>query len=76
MLFHQGLGLFFDCNGLNRLAAFDPHRGLDGLGDFLIQAGADLHRFLPEATRLVRIVERRGGYCCGELYTNSVHLHS
>jgi hypothetical protein len=50
MLFHQGLSLFFDRGGLYRLAAFDSHRGLDSLGDFLVQAGADLHRFLPLQT--------------------------
>jgi hypothetical protein len=50
MLFHQGLSLFFDRGGLYRLAAFDSHRGLDSLGDFLVQAGADLHRFLPSQT--------------------------
>ena len=73
MLFHQGFGLLFDCGRLHRFVAFDPHRGLDSLGDFLIQAGADLHRSLPKVTRLVRIVheaigERRGGYCCYGLY--------
>jgi hypothetical protein len=52
MLFHQGLSLLFDCGGLHRLAAFDPHRGLDNLGDFPVQARADLHRFLPKVIRL------------------------
>lgn len=60
MLLHQGLGLLLDRGGLDGLAAFDPHRGLDSLGDFLVQAGADLHRFLPKVTR------QRGEYrCCG-----------
>jgi hypothetical protein len=67
MLFHQGFGLLFDRRGLYRFVAFDPHRGLDSLGDFLIQAGADLHRILPKVTRLMRmkLVKKRGGcYCC------------
>lgn len=51
MLFHQGLGLLFDRSGLHRFAAFDPHRGLDSLGDFPGQAGVNLHRSLPKVTR-------------------------
>jgi len=50
MQFHQGSSLFFDRGGLYRLATFDSHRGLDSLGDFLVQAGANLHRFLPLQT--------------------------
>jgi hypothetical protein len=66
VLFHQGLCLFFDRSGLHRLAAFDLHRGLDSLGDFLVQAGADLHRFLPKTTRWC------GEFRCCELYQFSV----
>lgn len=51
MLFHQGLGLLFDRSGLHRLAAFDPHRNLDSLGDFPGQAGVNLYRSLPKVTR-------------------------
>lgn len=62
MLFHQGLGLLFDRSGLHRLAAFDPHRGLDSLGDFPGQAGVNLHRSLPKLTR------RAGEYHRCKLY--------
>ena len=62
VLFHQCLCLFFYRGGLYGFAAFDPHRGLDSLGDFLVQAGADLHRSLPKVTR------QRGEYRCCKLY--------
>lgn len=62
MLFHQGFGLLLDRFGLYWFTAFDPHRYLDSLGDFLVQAGADLHRFLPKTLRLA------GEFCCGKLY--------
>jgi len=52
MLFHQCLCLFFGRVGLCRFAAFDSHRGLDGLGDFLVQAGADLHCSFSQVIRL------------------------
>ena len=67
MLFHQCLSLFFDRVGLYRLAAFYPHRGLDSLGDLLVQVGADLHRLLPKTTR------QSGEFCCCKLYQFSVH---
>jgi len=59
MLFHQGKRLLFDGVRLHRLAAFDPHRGLDRLSDFLVQVGANLHRFLLKMARL----EGRVSYC-------------
>lgn len=62
MPFHQGLRLLFDLGGMHRFAAFDSHRGLDGLGDFLVHAGVDLHRFFPTMTR--QCVECR----CDEVY--------
>ncbi|MBY0575013.1 MAG: hypothetical protein K2P67_00210 [Gallionellaceae bacterium] len=62
VLFHQGLSLLFDCGGLHGFATLDPHRGLNSLGDFPVQAGADLHRFSPKITR------HSGEFCCRRLY--------
>ena len=55
MLFHQRLGLLLDRGGAYRLVTFNPHRGLDSLGDFFVQVGTDLHHSSPKVTRLVRV---------------------
>lgn len=49
MLCHQRLGLLLDRGGAYRLVTFNPHRGLDSLGDFFVQLGADLHHFFTES---------------------------
>lgn len=51
MLFHQRLGPLLDRGGAYRLVTFNPHRGLDSLGDFFVQVGADLHHSSPKVTR-------------------------
>jgi hypothetical protein len=51
LLFHQRFCLRLCLHGYSRLAAFDPHGGLNGLDDFPVDSGCGLHASPQELTR-------------------------